>query len=185
MAEKDSLDPSFVHASRLLAEGRTCSPGGHRQLAPVTAAGFGERSWGGRPSPSRRLPYGARPRAADRAGPRAADAPSLPPQLNLGSPELRALWRWRRARLGSLMERREELRGPLGYFHSAEGREINFEWMVINVVFEELLSYKSAFHFLFFFFFLSFLSFLSFFPFLSFLFFFFLLLGKRFWCSLV
>lgn len=25
MAEKDSLDPSFVHASRLLAEGRTCS----------------------------------------------------------------------------------------------------------------------------------------------------------------
>lgn len=24
MAEKDSLDPSFVHASRLLAEGRTC-----------------------------------------------------------------------------------------------------------------------------------------------------------------
>ena len=127
MAEKDSLDPSFVHASRLLAEGRTCSPGGHRQLAPVTAAGFGERSWGGRPSPSRRLPYGARPRAADRAGPRAADAPSLPPQLNLGSPELRALWRWRRARLGSLMERREELRGPLGYFHSAEGREINFE----------------------------------------------------------
>lgn len=26
MAEKDSLDPSFVHASRLLAEGRTCLP---------------------------------------------------------------------------------------------------------------------------------------------------------------
>jgi hypothetical protein len=25
MAEKDSLDPSFVHASRLLAEGRTAS----------------------------------------------------------------------------------------------------------------------------------------------------------------
>lgn len=24
MAERDSLDPSFVHASRLLAEGRTC-----------------------------------------------------------------------------------------------------------------------------------------------------------------
>lgn len=39
MAEKDSLDPSFVHASRLLAEGRT----GPRR--PPARAG---RSWGGR-----------------------------------------------------------------------------------------------------------------------------------------
>lgn len=129
MAEKDSLDPSFVHASRLLAEGRTCSPGGNRQLAPVTAAGFGERSWGGRPSPSRRLsPKVLDPELrTEQVLGRRMLPPSLPPQLNLGSPELRALWRWRRALLGSLMERSEELRGPRGYFHSAERREINFE----------------------------------------------------------
>lgn len=34
MAEKDSLDPSFVHASRLLAEGRTC-PHGRAHVARV------------------------------------------------------------------------------------------------------------------------------------------------------
>lgn len=38
MAEKDSLDPSFVHASRLLAEGRT-GPGARQPWAG--------RSWGG------------------------------------------------------------------------------------------------------------------------------------------
>lgn len=43
MAEKDSLDPSFVHASRLLAEGRT-GPGARQPRQGEV--GEGERSAG-------------------------------------------------------------------------------------------------------------------------------------------
>lgn len=39
MAERDSLDPSFVHASRLLAEGRTCPRVGADRWPPSPRRG--------------------------------------------------------------------------------------------------------------------------------------------------
>lgn len=64
MAEKDSLDPSFVHASRLLAEGRT-GPG-------ACQPGQGEVGAGGR-SAGQKLSPGAA--SEGRSAARAAGAP--------------------------------------------------------------------------------------------------------------
>lgn len=56
MAEKDSLDPSFVHASRLLAEGRTCPHGrAHAARRPCPPRlGQGSEVRRGRRSPLQR-----------------------------------------------------------------------------------------------------------------------------------
>lgn len=97
MAEKDSLDPSFVHAMRLLADGKTAlppaaaqrprgAPPGRRSPSPVRSAGRGPPPWVGARRPGRGVSEETRVRgrAAGSAGRRRCGrAPRQP-------------WRWGR-----------------------------------------------------------------------------------------